>query len=186
MARLKDMGTTLLVRSAAISLAIGIACVWPLASASETQTPGTARAVAVPAVPMEFGPVDLSAPLPAGDDAWVVFAVTRGGLGGSQTGTLVVDSTGRVTCANAAERCRERLAARALAPLTRAVASTYLLAWTGSLSTCSDCYRTLLVLRRRLPDGTVTTQTAFWDVTTQANVATDVRNVYAAMVEAAR
>jgi hypothetical protein len=176
----------LMRRVATISLALGIGCVWPEASAAATQTPGPAQVVVVPAVPMEFGPVDLSAPLPAGDDAWVVIAATRGGLAGAQTGTLVVDSTGRVTCANAAGRCRERLAARALAPVTRAVASAYVLAWTGSLSTCSDCYRTLLVLRRRLPDGTVTTQTAFWDVTTQANIATDVRNVYAAMVEAAR
>ena len=132
----------------------------------------------LPGLPPIFMNVKASSPMPAARDGWVLHVITRGGLGGGGLGDVTIDSARAMTCTAAETKCPSRLAADRFQPLAEVVQRASALAWTGALSYCSDCMATLVVLRRRQPDNSEAISTAFWDITTQGNVAADVKRMY--------
>ena len=117
--------------------------------------------------------------LPAGKDSWAVQVVTRGGFAGGGKGDVTISSGGSVTCLPATNPCADKLSPAALQSLAQKVLATKPSKWEGSaLSTCRDCYVTMLVLHRREKDGHVKTYTAYWDDTTGGKMSAEVRRIY--------
>jgi hypothetical protein len=99
-------------------------------------------AVAVPGVAQES---------PTADGGWSVQVVTSGGIRGRGRGEFVVTSTGALTCTRASDQCSRMLSedeARRVAALI--AAATAGAEWVRQPeSTCSDCFKTTMTLRRR-------------------------------------
>ena len=124
--------------------------------------------------------------MPPGRDSWVIQVVTRGGFAGRGKGDLIITSQGNVLCNPSNESCPKAIPKDALESLTQIVVS----AKTddineSSLSSCRDCYATLLALYKRGRDGMEQKYIVYWDDATLAEVSKDIRQVYESVVRIA-
>jgi hypothetical protein len=144
-----------------------------------------AAAAAQGDLPPIFTGVTTDVGVPAGAAAWAVRIVTRGGLTGRGRGDVLITSDRRVTCDGGAPPCATTLSEASAAALGRLIAQVDPAAGSrSSLGVCRDCYATLLVLRMRSPDGATRTLTAYWDVTTQAQMPPELLRLYEALIAA--
>jgi hypothetical protein len=115
---------------------------------------------------------------PAGPDGWVVQVISRGGLGRRATGDRAISSAGGLTLFDPGTTATVR--PDRLSLLGQYVKTSTPAKWTAgsSLSVCSDCVTTLMVLSRRDATGALQIYTTYWDPTTKATVPADVLRIY--------
>jgi hypothetical protein len=113
-----------------------------------------------------------------GPGAWVVQVISRGGLGRRATGDRAISSTGGLTLFDPGTTGTVR--PDLLSLLGEYVRTSTPAKWTAgsSVSVCSDCVTTLMVLSVRDATGALQTYTAYWDPTTRASVPADVLRIY--------
>ena len=123
--------------------------------------------------------------LPAGDNAWAVQIVSRGGLDGSGRGDLTLASDGILYWKGADGGCSRKLSDETMNTLTKVV-----LAAEGPASAtersvsgmCGDCYVTAMILQQRTATGVVRASTAIWDDVSQAKIHADLITVYESLM----
>ena len=122
-------------------------------------------------------------PLPSGDRAWAVQIVTTGGFTGKGRGNLTLTSDGTLLRDGPDGSCSMKLPDETM----KALSETVFAANTTNNSeelikhVCSDCIVTAMVVTRRKSEGDETL-TASWDDPNQARVATDMLNIYQAVM----
>lgn len=138
------------------------------------------RPAIVPHLPLTV-PVEPIA-LPAGDTAWTIQIVSRGGLTGAGRGDLTVASDGMLTWSGADGSCYRKLTDEAIHAIASAVAAANIPAASiepTRSSLCGDCYLTTMIVQRRGTEG-ISATTVYWDDATQSTVSADKFTVYEA------
>jgi hypothetical protein len=122
--------------------------------------------------------------LPAGDNAWAVQVVSRGGFAGSGRGDLTATSDGILTWSGTDGSCSGRLTDEAMQALAKIVLPSNATAyWESKLSgTCGDCYVTTMILQRRGNGGIVRASVVSWDDVSQARVSAEMMTIYEAVM----
>ena len=115
------------------------------------------------AVPPPFASaVQLDIEPPAGEGAWVIQLISRGGIIDSRGGEWRVTSAGAITCRRPDSPCDSPLSNADVGRLSTLITAVSASAWNVSASLCSDCYQRLMVLHRREGDG-VRIHMAHWN-----------------------
>jgi hypothetical protein len=117
---------------------------------------------------------------PAKPGAWVLQVITRGGLNGRGTGDLTVDSNGDANFVHPSDGSAMRAQRLVVKQLDQSVRGIQPSQWTASMppGICSDCIITLVHLTLRGADNSVQTYSAYWDATSQAQVAPELMRVH--------
>jgi len=159
---------------ALLTLTTLIAWTMAMSGSATGQAPAAANVL-----PLAFiGAVrEIQPPTKAG--AWVLQVISRGGLDGRGTGDLEISSDGAFTLPNS--DVVTSAPPEILRSLGQHIQTTTPNQWTAGsrLGTCSDCLATLIRLTLRDADGSVRTQTAFWDPTTRQGVQPEVLRIHA-------
>ncbi len=135
------------------------------------QTPAPEPKPAAPSVPIIFHSALSSASAPAEKGGWEVRIVSRGGFSGMGRGDIIVESSGRVICANVEGACRDAISGEPLRALAAFVKNAQATEWGApKLGYCSDCFSTMLILKRREENGELKTLLSYWDDTTWGEV----------------
>jgi hypothetical protein len=117
--------------------------------------------------------------LPAGENAWVVRIITRGGFYGNGKGDLAITSDGNLTWTGAGDACNSTLQNDALQNLAALALSPSASRWTTSgASLCRDCYTTMVVLSRRESGGVEKIYVAYWDDASRSAISEEVLKLY--------
>jgi hypothetical protein len=120
--------------------------------------------------------------LPAGDKAWAVQIVSRGGYTGSGRGDLTLTSDGLLTWDGAGGACSRRLpdeTLRALTQVVLAVGDSAVLTERAPAGLCLHCYVTAMIVQRKGVEGVVR---ASWDDVTQAKIKAEIITVYESLM----
>jgi hypothetical protein len=127
-----------------------------------------------PAPPLNgVPPVDL----PDGAASWVVQIISGGGFSGAVTDALTISSGGSLTCPGSKAK---PLAPEAVQSLTQLVASVQPITppLQETVSMCSDCSQTTLIIWRREADRNVKSIVTTWDEITKGRVPDDILRLY--------
>lgn len=126
--------------------------------------------------------------VPEGAGAWTVQILTSGGISGTGKNDLFLTSAGDFARQQNSSNESKPFLAVVLQPLTELVSKLKIaelncsieqpMRQTSNVSVCSDCYKTTFILSRREPDARIKTFVAKWDLTTRAQVADEVLQVY--------
>ena len=115
---------------------------------------------------------------PAGDDAWVLRVVTRGGITGTGRGNFTISSDGQLMCSRPG--CAPTVSEARVRQIGEMIAAIDAAAWLSQpKSTCSDCYETVLTVHKRQGEN-VRSYVAQWD--DSQRVASQIRNVSEAVI----
>jgi hypothetical protein len=156
-------------------LAVAVAAISTVTCAQEP--PSGAAALVVHVVPSSGLAADTQEP-PEGDGAWVVQIVTRGGFAGRGRGNFTISSDGRLTCSRPG--CPGSVPADRVRQIGNMIAVIEAAAWLSQpKSTCSDCYETMVTVRRR-QGGHVIVDVARWD--DSQRVSPQIRSVSEAVI----
>ena len=117
---------------------------------------------------------------PAKPGAWVLQVITRGGLDGRGTGDLTIDSNGDASFVHPSDGSAMRAQRLGVKQLDQSVRGILVSQWTAAPppGICSDCVLTLMHLTLRGTDNSVQTYSAYWDPTSQAQVAPELMRVH--------
>lgn len=138
-------------------------------------------------IPAIFANAIKSVNVPEEEKAWVVQVITHGGVNGAGKGEIAITSKGSVSCNPPHAKCSNELTPEALQGLMQMVTLAKPSGWSGSaISSCMDCYITLLALRRRESDGKERAYFAFWDDTTQKSSPFEAQWIYKRVVSLAK
>lgn len=128
------------------------------------------------------------ADVPEGEAVWTVRIITSGGILGSGTGNSALTSNGNFSSRLDSLAESKLLTSETLQPLAQLIAKAQIpervtpfvspVSQTSGISLCSDCYTTTFILSRRDADGKIKTLTATWDITTKAQVAEEILQIY--------
>lgn len=148
-------------------------------SSAGSKAESAARPPAGPSVPPALRAGVKPAVLPPDKDAWIVQIVVSGGFSGRGKGDVSVSSDGSAACSLPDAPCKSDLTPELLKWLGESVREAKPEKW-GDFSghTCSDCYGTLLILRRRGKGGAEQVYTASWDGISAKDVPADVKRIY--------
>jgi hypothetical protein len=129
-------------------------------------------------IPLRFAGAVRPLQPPTEGGSWVLQLITRGGMGGQGTGEdLAISSTGSLPLLP--HDSGRAVQTKDLQRLRGYVSGSTPSQWIGrSVSICSDCVSTLLVLTVRTSDGGVRSHTAFWDPVTKPSVSEDATRIY--------
>src|ERR1700722_7114770 len=107
--------------------------------------------------------------LPAGDGAWILQVVTRGGLDGQGKGDLWITSKGELNCSRKEMSCASEVTKKTADDLSGKISSLTPVVWSspGAGSLCPDCLVVMMKLTIRVPGDSIQEFEANWDITTQ-------------------
>jgi len=131
-------------------------------------------------VPVQFSSAPRPPGAPGSAGGWSMLIARRGGLADASRSDLIVTSAGSVACGSS-DPCERALGGRDLANISNLVKQSWAaIADMSASSVCSDCSRTLVIIRRRDDAGVEQTHVVSWDVTTQGRVAPEFLNLVSA------
>lgn len=126
--------------------------------------------------------------VPEGEAVWKVRIITSGGILGSGKGNVALTSKGNFSFSLNSLTESKLLTSETLQPLAQLIAKAQIpeqvkpsispASQISSISLCSDCYTTTFILSRREANGKIKTLAATWDITTKAQVAEEILQIY--------
>jgi hypothetical protein len=126
-------------------------------------------------VPLQFAGLLQAPDVPGSAAGWLVQIASKGGIGGGVT-VLTVASSGTVTCSGL--ECRSQIGGVELASLSRLIAQDWSRVAASPTSLCSDCIRTLIVVKQRDERGGLRQRIAYWDVTSRSGVPEEINRLF--------
>jgi hypothetical protein len=123
--------------------------------------------------------------VPAGENAWAVQIVSRGGYSGSGRGDLTLASDGILYWNGADGGCSRKLNDETLNALSKVVLAADLsvsLKEQSPVGFCADCYTTSMIVQHRGAAEVVRAVRVEWDDANQAKIPADILAVYEALM----
>jgi hypothetical protein len=166
-----------------VTLAVGALTVGP--SRVQTRPAPEQTLTSAEIVPVELAAIQRP-DAPNARGGWSILIATRDGVSSNVTSNLTITSAGSVTCNGEVTGCRTTIDLSEVSTLSQLVALSWPTFNEPTMSVCSDCLRTFLLITQRDDAGQQHIRVAFWDVTTQARVPPNIYRLFSSITTSVR